>query len=70
MAFPSPTLPQVICPGCKKPMTPGAPRLVVASKDLADVKYVCETCGTTSVRRIKLTNLAALTAKPRRHTRE
>jgi len=59
MARPSRTLPQVTCPGCKKPMTPGTPTPIAGSNNLADVRYVCETCGTTSVRRIKLDDLAA-----------
>jgi len=70
MAPRSRTLPQVICPGCKKPMIPGEPSLVTGSSDLADVGYVCETCSTTSMRRIKLDNLDALTGRPKRRTGE
>jgi len=34
------------------------------------VGYDCETCGTTSMRRIKLDNLDALTGRPKRRTGE
>ena len=51
-------------------MIPGEPSLVTGSSDLADVGYVCETCGTTSMRRIKLDNLDALTGRSKRRTGE
>ncbi|HEY2183653.1 MAG TPA: hypothetical protein VGH39_01560 [Xanthobacteraceae bacterium] len=44
-------LPIVICPGCNKPMKPGKPKTI--TKDLADVTYVCEHCGTKTERTIK-----------------
>lgn len=66
MASPSRTLPQVICPGWKKPMTPGVPRPIVGVSDLVEVIYVCETCGTESVRRIKLNDLDTAAPKRRR----
>jgi RNase P subunit RPR2 len=44
-------LPVVICPGCNKPMKPGKPKSI--TKDLADVTYVCEHCGTKTERTIK-----------------
>jgi RNase P subunit RPR2 len=44
-------LPVVICPGCNKPMQPGKPKAV--TKDLADVTYVCENCGTKTERTMK-----------------
>ncbi len=44
-------LPVVICPGCNKPMKPGRPKSV--TKDLADITYVCESCGTATERTMK-----------------
>ena len=57
-------------PRLQKADVPGEPSLVTGSSDLADVGYVCETCGTTSMRRIKLDNLDALTGRPKRRTGE
>ncbi|HEY7243527.1 MAG TPA: hypothetical protein VH934_12730 [Xanthobacteraceae bacterium] len=44
-------LPVVICPGCNKPMKPGNPKTV--TKELADITYVCESCGTMTERTMK-----------------
>jgi RNase P subunit RPR2 len=48
-------LPVVMCPGCNKPMQPGKPKAVTKSvaKELADITYVCENCGTRTERTIK-----------------
>ena len=48
-------LPVVICPGCNKPMQPGKPKAVTktVAKELADITYVCENCGTRTERTIK-----------------
>ena len=48
-------LPVVICPGCNKPMHPGKPKAVTKSvaKELVDITYVCENCGTRTERTIK-----------------
>jgi hypothetical protein len=51
-----------------KPMTSGTPKPTAGSKDLADVPYVCETCGTESVRRIKLNDRDPRMARPKRRT--
>ena len=49
-------LPVVICPGCNKPMRPGKPKAITkksVTKDLADITYVCESCGTATERTMK-----------------
>ena len=49
-------LPVVICPGCNKPMKPGKPKSITnksVTKDLSDITYVCEHCGTRTERTIK-----------------
>jgi RNase P subunit RPR2 len=52
-AFQKKKPPVVICPGCHRPMTPGKPERILFAKDLADITYVCERCGTTTKRTIK-----------------
>jgi hypothetical protein len=46
--------PTVICPGCKKPMTPSPPLPVSDDTDLCDVVYACKECGTITTRIIKI----------------
>ena len=48
-----PKPPIVLCPGCRTPMKPGEPEPIPFGKELADVTYVCESCGTTTKRTIK-----------------
>jgi hypothetical protein len=45
--------PVVICPGCDEPMKAIDRKPIAFSHGLVDVTYVCETCGTHSVRTIK-----------------
>ena len=46
-------IPVVICTGCDEPMKAMVRKPVAFSNGLVDVTYVCETCGTHSVRTIK-----------------
>jgi hypothetical protein len=46
-------LPVVTCDGCDRHMKPGKPEPILFAKGLADVRYACESCGTTAVRTIK-----------------
>ena len=46
-------IPVVICPGCDEPMKVLVRNPVAFSNGLVDVTYVCETCGTHSIRTIK-----------------
>ena len=46
-------IPVVICPGCDEPMKAMERKPVAFSHGLVDVTYVCEMCGTHSVRTIK-----------------
>src|ERR1700730_11336464 len=59
------TLPVVMCPGCNRAMIPGEPRKIMFSNDLVDVSYVCEQCGTTSVRIVKLDSGKASNTPPK-----
>jgi C4-type Zn-finger protein len=45
--------PIVMCPGCDEPMKAMERKPVAFSHGLVDVTYVCEMCGTHSVRTIK-----------------
>ena len=45
--------PIVMCPGCDQPMKVTERKPIAFSHGLVDVTYVCETCGTHSVRTIK-----------------
>ena len=49
----SPQEPIVLCPGCQQPMKAGEPKLIPSVPGLADITYVCESCGMTSLRTIK-----------------
>jgi RNase P subunit RPR2 len=44
-------LPVVTCPGCNTPMKPG--RREAATRDLVNITYVCENCGTRTERTMK-----------------
>jgi hypothetical protein len=44
--------PVVLCPGCKKPMKAGKPK-PLASRDMVEIAYVCESCGMTTKRALK-----------------
>ena len=44
--------PVVLCPGCKKAMRPGKPK-PLAKDGMAEIGYVCETCGAATRRILK-----------------
>jgi hypothetical protein len=46
--------PTVICPGCKRPMTPSPPLAVSVDTELCDLTYSCKNCGATTTRTIKV----------------
>ena len=49
----SPQQPIVLCPGCQQPMKAVETELIAAAPGLADIAYVCESCGMSSKRTTK-----------------